>query len=118
MLGGDFFANSRKHILDFALLAAFHFVNDHQPLPTFDVDDYRGAQCPGREPRVAFFGRVFDILWVVVQPVDDDQVFEPAGDEQFAVAQKAEIAGPQNGPSPESAKKALNVRSVSSGRFQ
>ena len=39
-----------------------------------------------------------DVLRIVVAAADDDQVLEPAADEQLAVLQKAQVAGAQERP--------------------
>ena len=44
---------------------------------------------------MALADRQLDVLRIMVQPADDDQVFQPAGDEQLAVLHEAQVAGAQ-----------------------
>ena len=55
-------------------------------------DGERGARQHGR---VGLLGRLLDVLRVVVAGADDDHILEPAGDEQLAVAEEAEVAAAQ-----------------------
>ncbi len=46
---------------------------------------------------MAGFGRPLDVLRIDVPPPEDDQILEPAGDEQLAIAQEAEVSGAEEG---------------------
>ena len=77
---------------------AFDFVDDHQPRVVVDFD----GSTP-RRSRAAWRGWLLldgqlDVLRIVIQPADDDQILEPAGDEQFAVLEEAQVAGAQERP--------------------
>ena len=66
------------------LLATFDLVDQHQPLAPVDLDgERRGLARP--QPRMALAGSGLDVLRIMIQPANDDQILEPAGDEQFAV---------------------------------
>src|SRR5947208_12535187 len=57
------------------------------------------AECGAAVPSqrwMAILHCVFDVLWVMVDPANDDQVLDPACDVKLAVlAEEAEITGPQ-----------------------
>ena len=71
------------------------------PLDLLDDDQLLAAvpldgEGRGRNPAAAaggVFDGPLDVLRIVVEAADDDQVFEPAGDEKFAVVQEAQVAG-------------------------
>src|SRR5439155_16311497 len=44
---------------------------------------------------MALSDNLFYILWIVICASDDDQIFEPASDEKFAILDETEIASPQ-----------------------
>lgn len=46
---------------------------------------------------MADFDGLLDILGIMVSAVDDQQIFEASGDEQFAFVQEAQIAGAEVG---------------------
>ena len=50
------------------------------------------------ESRMALLDRPFDVMRVVIAAPDDDEVFQPAGNEQFPVFEESEISGPEEGP--------------------
>ena len=52
----------------------------------------------GRTAAVRLLDGQFDVLRIVIQTADDDQVLEPAGDEQLAVVEEAQIAGAEKWP--------------------
>ena len=82
------------------------------------VDGERGARCRP-QLRVAAFDRQLDVLRIVIDAADDDQVLEPAGDEQLAVVQEAQVAGPQERPvAAVRQMRAGTCARVSSARFQ
>ncbi len=71
-----------------------HFLNDDKALLVLMLDAERGSEravecgmrcrCGGLE-----------ILRVVIASADDDEILDAAGDEELAVAEETEIAGPQ-----------------------
>ena len=77
--------------------------------PAVDLDGERRARSPGRRRGWLCCDGQLDVLRIVVHAADDDQVLEPAGDEQLAVAHEAQVAGAQEGP-------LAGVRQVGRGR--
>ena len=75
----------------------FDLLDDDQPLLPAGLD---GEGRPGVRAQggVALPGRPLEVLRVDVAAPDDDQVLEPAGDEQLAVAEDAQVAGPEERP--------------------
>src|SRR3954452_11526236 len=49
----------------------------------------------GEHGRMGLFGRLFDVLRIVVAAADDDHVFHSASDKQLAVAEEAQVTGSQ-----------------------
>jgi hypothetical protein len=74
-----------------------HFLDDDHPLFTVDLHGEGGA-ATRPQGRVAALGRDLQVLWVEIAATDDDQVLEPAGDEQVVGPKEAQIAGAQEGP--------------------
>ncbi len=109
---------ARDDRLDVGVLALpLDLVDDHEPLLAADLDGERRAPL-GPERGVAPLDGPLDVLRVDVPAPDDDQVLEPPGDEQLAVAEEAEVAGPQERAFAGSARVARKVASVASGRPQ
>src|SRR5947207_677151 len=74
-----------------------HLVRDDQPL--LAVDRYRERRpAPGLQSRVCVTGGRLDVLRVVVEPAQDDQILDAAGDEQLAVVDQTEVTGAQERP--------------------
>ena len=103
-------ASARRRPLD--------LVDDDQPLLAVRLDG-EGRAAAGRSAGWLLLDGPLDVLRVEVAAADDDQVLEPAGDEQLAVVEEAEVAGAQERPlagvRPGGAAK---VCSVASGAFQ
>ena len=70
------------------------------------------APHPGRRAGMGGLHGLLDVLRIVVAAADDDHVLEPAGDEQLAVLDEAEVAGPQEGPATAVASPAVGRRSA------
>ena len=69
-------------------------VDDRQPLLTATLDG-EGRRAARLERRVASLGRPLNVLRVNVSPAQDDHVLDPARDEELAVLQEAQVAGPE-----------------------
>ena len=80
--------------LQVSLLAASHFLNHDQLLPAFDFDR-KGRPAVGPQPRMGLLDRLFNVLGIEVHTPNDNQVFQPAGDEQFAVLHEPQVPGPK-----------------------
>ncbi len=97
---GDGAANGLDDVVLVAsgIEAAFDFVDEGELFATagFDLNGDGGAAIRTQE-RVTALGGPFDVLGVVVLAAHDDDVFEAAGDEEFVVVQKAEVAAAQEG---------------------
>ena len=65
----------------------------------------------------ALVDRQLDVLRIVVHAADDDQVLQPAGDEQLAVVQEAQVAGAQERARGRRRRRAWNVCCVASSRL-
>ena len=87
-------ADRRRHLLHLPDRRPLDLVDDHEPLLAPDLHRKRRA-APGTEAGMAGFRRGLDVLGIVVPPVEDDQVLEPSGDEELAVADESQIAGAQ-----------------------
>jgi hypothetical protein len=97
--------------------AVADLLDDDQPLLAVALQGESRGETAG-ERGVARRGRSFEVLRVVVAPAQDDQVLQPAGNEQLAVVcQEAEIAGAQEGTGP-SWRQAPKAAALSSGRRQ
>ena len=55
----------------------------------------KAAPQPGAQGRMGALGGQLEVLRIVVAAAEDDQVLEPAGDEQLAVEDEPEVAGAQ-----------------------
>src|SRR5262247_4038904 len=79
------------------MMTAGYFMDDDQAFMTIHIQRKSGA---GAQPqgRMALFYGPFNILRVMISASNDDQVFEAAGDEKFAVFEKDQIAGAQKRP--------------------
>ncbi|MNZ36517.1 hypothetical protein D3C78_539390 [compost metagenome] len=65
------------------------------PFAAQPIGDREGGDAPAAQQLDALLQRLFQVLRVEVLAVEDDQVLEPAGDEQFALTGDAQIAGTQ-----------------------
>ena len=65
--------------------------HNDQPLVIARVDGKRTDRTR-LQTVVRLFHRAFDVLGIAIHTPHDDQILEPAGNEQLAVAQKAQIA--------------------------
>ena len=81
----------------FDLLVPLDLLHDDQLLAAVGFHRERRAAI-GPQPRMALLHRPLDVLRIVVHAVDDDQVLQPAGDEQFAVLQEPQVAGAEERP--------------------
>ena len=98
VLLGDGLADGLEDRLDaLALGLALDLLDDDQPLLAAGLDRERRAALEP-ERGVAPLDGPLDVLGVDVAAPDDDQVLEPAGDEQLAVVEEAEVAGAQERP--------------------
>ncbi len=71
--------------------------DDDQPFAPRHFGHHGGGRHPFQQI-VALLNRLLDILRVAIHPADDEHVLQAAGDEQLAVVQEAEVAGPQERP--------------------
>ncbi len=116
-------ANGVEDRVEARLLVPLDLLNHDQLLPAVDFRHERRSAV-GPQPRMALLDRPLDVLRIVVHPVDDDQVLQPAGDEQFAVPDEPQVAGAEEGPlqgrhrACPTVQLARNVSSVASGCCQ
>ena len=91
-------ANRRDDLLGHHSVGmSFDFLNDRELLLSVDLDgEGRGASCTER--RMTPLRCPLDVLGIDVPSAEDDQVFEPAGDEEHTILQKAKVARPQKRP--------------------
>src|SRR5437867_12914240 len=69
-------------------------MQDNQSLGAFAIDGESRATA-NAQGGVTRLRRQLDILRIMVHAANDDQVFEPAGDEQLAVVDKSKVARAQ-----------------------
>src|SRR5205823_6453384 len=93
---GDRPADGSNHFLGRRVApAALQLMGDDQALPvTISFDRKRG---PARrtEGRVAALDRLFNVVRIMIAAEEDDEVFEPPRDEQFAAVDEAQVARAQ-----------------------
>ena len=65
--------------------------HDRQPFLARHLDR-EGSGTARSERGMATLGRPLDVLRINVPPPEDDQILDPAGDEQLALAQEAEVS--------------------------
>ena len=77
--------------------AAFHLAHDNQParLSIFQRKRRCGAQS---QSRMGLLDGQLDIMGIVVDTPQDDQVLDPARDEQLTIRLKSQVAGSQVTP--------------------
>ncbi len=97
VLRGHGGADRRRHLLRVRPRAADHLVGHHQALLAGDLDPEGGAGARP-QPRVAERHRVLHVLGVEVAPPEDDEVLDPAGDEQLTAVEETQVAGAQVRP--------------------
>ena len=90
-------ANRVEHPAEVRLLVPLDLLNHDQLFPAVAVDR-KGRAAIGPQSRMALLHRPLDVLRIVVHAVNDDQVLQPPGDEQFAVLQESQVAGAEEGP--------------------
>src|SRR5437899_1660425 len=73
------------------LLIALDRLSNDVPLFRFDLHRECSAAA-SHQCWMALSDNLFYILWIVICASDDDQIFEPAGDEKFAILDETEIA--------------------------
>jgi len=86
-----------QHLVRVGLGARAELLDQDQPLGAVLLDGERRAAVAS-ECRVAPFDDLLHVLGVDVAPVDDDELLEPAGDEELAAAEEPEVSGPEVGP--------------------
>ena len=88
VFGGDGAADGLENGIQIGLLAAFDFLDDDQLLAAvfFHGEDPAAIEP---QPRMALLDGQFDVLRIMIDAVEDDQVLEAAGDEEFAVLNEA-----------------------------
>ena len=95
VLLGDRAADRRDDLVDHRLIAIpLDLLDDRQPLLPVDLDG-EGRGAAGAERRVAPLRRPLDVLRIDVPAAEDDQVLEPAGDEELAILEEAQVARPE-----------------------
>jgi len=72
-----------NHSVAVELLALVYLMDYYEPLFASDVDG-ESRTTAGPQRRVTSLHSEFDILWVVVEPTNNDQVFQTAGHKQLA----------------------------------
>jgi hypothetical protein len=82
-----------RAVFELLIHATFDFLHHHKALFAFDLD-CKGRDAMGPQGRVTLFDRGLDVLRMMRPGTDDDDVFEAACNEEFAIAEKAQIAGP------------------------
>ena len=94
---GDSLAGGGRHFLDVGVaVAALQLVSHDQPL--LAANGHRKGGAHRRlKGRMAFGNGRLNILGIVVAAANDDQVFQPAGQEQLTLLKKAKVAGAQIG---------------------
>ena len=117
-VGGDALANRGDDAREVEVAAALDFLDDDQPLGAVLADGERGAGALLARSCGRWSTDALDVLRVVVDAVDDDQVLEPAGDEQLAVAQEAQVARAEERPAAVAQPGAGTCAAVSSSRRQ
>jgi hypothetical protein len=90
-------ANERDGIFRFVVTVPIDFLDHEEPLLAIDV---HGEGCAGARPksRMTILDRELDVVGVVITPPDDDQILDSACDEELAIAQETQVAGPEKGP--------------------
>ena len=88
--GGADRTKHRRHVV--AAMLAGDLVDDHQLLVAVDFDRERGAEV---DCLVRLLRSPLDVLRIEVATADDDDVLRATGDEQLAVVERSQIAGPQ-----------------------
>ena len=89
--GGNRAGNlGRVHLAGFGLTAPLG--HDHEAV-TVLAGSREGRHPVAADHRVGLLRCRLDVLRVVVPPVDDDQVLEPAGDQQLALVKHPGVAG-------------------------
>src|SRR5688572_10426328 len=73
---------------------ALDLLHDDQTLLAFNLQRERCATSGPQRP-MALFDGLLDVLRVMIEAANDDQVFETAGDVEFAVVHETKIAGAQ-----------------------
>ncbi len=100
VLVGDGAADRRDDAGDLCLVVlavlAMHLRHHRQPLLALPLDR-EGGNAARTQGRMAALDGELDVLRVVVAAAEDDEVLQPAGDEQLALGGESEIAGPQEG---------------------
>ena len=82
-----------KHRPKITLGTTLKLLDHDQLFPAVDLHGEHGPRV-GLEPAVALLDRPFDVLRVEIHAVQDDQVLDPASDEQLAVLHESQVAGP------------------------
>ena len=84
-----------RHLLAVAF-APLQFGDDDDALAPLDVDR-EGRHRPGADHRAGRLDGLLDVLRIMVAAPDDDQILEPASDEQLAVVEEPEVTGAEVG---------------------
>src|SRR5258706_1919086 len=71
-------------------------MHHHEPLLRI-LAHRKGRAATWTKRRMTLLHRIFDILRIDVAPGDNDQIFNPPGDEQLSLVEKTEIACAQVG---------------------
>src|SRR5437868_2183094 len=85
------------HLVGGMAVVRVAFLNHDESL--FAIRLYREG-CAGvhAQRRMARLDRLLDILGIMIEPSNNDQVFEPPGNEQFPFIHEPEITCPQKWP--------------------
>jgi len=63
-------------------MGSLHFLYDHQPFRAILIHNSERSATVTTQRGVAELDSSFDVLWVMIGATDDDQVLDPASDEQ------------------------------------
>ncbi len=82
------------HVAPLPAALPLRFANDDQPLLSAQFDGESGGPAID-QPFAGFLDGPLNVLRITIHAANDDQVFQTTSDEQFAVEQEAQVAGPQ-----------------------
>ena len=96
MLLGHRASHRVDHFLDCDLAPPLQFPGHHQDFLARHFNRKCGPTT-GLQSGVRTLGGEFDVLGIEVASSNDDQVFQPSGNEEFTITQKPQITGAEEG---------------------
>jgi hypothetical protein len=84
-------------VFEFLVHAVFDLLHHHETLFAFDLDG-KGRDATRPQDGVTLFHRGLDVLRMMGPGTDNNDVFEAARNEEFAMAEETQIASPQVRP--------------------